>query len=108
MIPKATLVTPERTKLRITRGDSWELASWRATRVRVNTTPRKVSVEDAMMPRKPAASPGATKKPVRQAAGTPSVRASTVSTASTAPATSSIAGMTQNRSRIRSRAHSTR
>ena len=108
MIPKATLVTPERTKFRITRGDSWELASWRATRVRVNTTPRKVSVDDAMMPRKPAASPGVTEKPVRQAAGTPSVRACTVRTASTAPATSSTAGMTQNRSRIRSRAHSTR
>ncbi len=108
MIPKATLVTPERTKLRITRGDSWELASCRATSVSVNTTPRNVSVEDAMMPRKPAASPGPTEKPLRQAAGTPIWRASTVSTASTAPDTSSTAGMTQNRSRTRSRVHSRR
>ena len=46
--PNAVLVTAERTKVRITLGDSCELASCRATRVIAKTTPTKVSIEEAM------------------------------------------------------------
>ena len=46
--PKAVLVTSDRTKVRMTRGESWELASWSPTRVIAKTTPTKVSIEDAI------------------------------------------------------------
>ena len=46
--PNATLVTPERTKVRITRGESCELASWCPTRVIAKTTPTNVSMEAAI------------------------------------------------------------
>ena len=46
--PNAVLVTAERTKVRITRGDSCELASCSATSVIAKTTPTNVSIEEAM------------------------------------------------------------
>ena len=46
--PKAVLVIADRTNVRMTRGDSCELASWSPTSVIAKTTPTKVSIEDAI------------------------------------------------------------
>ena len=48
--PNATLVTPDRTNVRITRGESCELASCRPTRVIAKTTPTNVSIDEAITP----------------------------------------------------------
>src|SRR5215212_9592691 len=61
--PKASFVTLDRTNVRITRGDSWELANCKATRVIVKTTPTKVSIDAAMMPRSASAEPALTGRP---------------------------------------------
>jgi hypothetical protein len=65
-MPKASLVTPDRTNIRSTRGDSCELASCSATSVSVKTTPTKVSVDGAMIPSSADASPESTGTPPRQ------------------------------------------
>ena len=61
--PKASFVMPDRTNVRITRGESWALASWRATSVIVKTTPTKVSIDAAMMPKSASAEPALTGRP---------------------------------------------
>src|SRR6266851_1655355 len=48
-VPKANLGIGERTKLRSTRGDNWELASCSATSVIEKTTPTKVSMAAAIV-----------------------------------------------------------
>jgi hypothetical protein len=107
-MPKAALVTPDLTNIRSTRGESWELASCRATRVSVKTTPRNVSVDVATIPRTLAASPGLTGGPTRRATGTPRLRALTVTAARPAPATRNRAGITQKLSASRSAAQARR
>ena len=104
-VPNATRVMPDRTNVLITRGDSCELASCRETRVRVNTTPRKVSVAPAMLSRKPLPQDASAGRPPRECHRAPP---SAVSTASPVPATSRTAGITQNRPRIHSPAQRTR
>ena len=66
-MPKASLVTPDRINVLMTRGDACELASWRATSVSVKTTARNVRVAEAMMPSTVAASPESTCGPVGSA-----------------------------------------
>ena len=106
--PKATFVMPDRTNVRITRGESWALASWRATSVIVKTTPTKVSIDAAMMPKSASAELALTGRPPPTAAS-PGIE-STLETANptATPATSSAVGTTQNRSRTHSCASTTR
>src|SRR5580693_2617221 len=93
------------TNVLITRGDSCELASCKATRVSVNTTPRKVSVAAAMFSRKPLLQLASAGKPP-QPPSAPGPAA--ISTASPVPKASSTAGTTQNRSRTHSAAQRSR
>src|SRR4051812_30715232 len=50
-VPNASFGTGDRTKLRRTRGDTWELASCRATSVTEKTTPTNVSIAAAIVER---------------------------------------------------------
>ncbi len=104
-MPNATLVMPDLTNVLITLGDSCELASCSATRVSVNTTPRKVSVAAAMLSRKPLLQLASAGKPPQEPTN-PGPAA--VSTASPVPRASSTAGITQNRSRTHSPAQRSR
>jgi hypothetical protein len=61
--PKGKLRDARSDAMRITRGESWALASWRATSVMVKTTPTKVSIDAAMMPRSASAEPALTGRP---------------------------------------------
>ena len=89
-------------KVRITRGDSWELASCRPTSVIAKTTPTKVSIEEAITCSRAPAVLGRTVLPRSQSEGRPSRSGRDTATAiSTLPAIRA-SGMDQNRSRTHS------
>jgi hypothetical protein len=102
------LVTPDRTNIRTTRGESWELASCSATSVSVNTTPRNVSVDDATMPSTLEVSPALTRGPTRSSPPRPRLPALAVTAARPAPTASSSAGTGQKLSASRSWAQARR
>ena len=101
-MPKAALVTPERTKVRITRGESWELASCRPTRVIAKTTPTKVSIDEAITCSMVSAVLIRTTRPRSQSVPRPSRSGRHTTTAVSTPATTSTAGIDQKRSRTHS------
>ncbi len=101
-MPKAVLVTFERTNVRMTRGESCELASWRPTRVIAKTTPTKVSMEDAITSSIVFAVRIRTTWPRSQLAGRPSRSGRDTTTARSTPASTRAAGIDQNRSRTHS------
>ena len=57
-VPSATLVDVARTNVRVTRGENCWLASWSATSVIENTTPRNVRIAVAIVARMSLAAPG--------------------------------------------------
>src|SRR5215211_2543013 len=106
--PNASFVMPDRTKVRITRGDSWALANCRATSVIVKTTPTKVSIDAAIMPRSASAEPALTGKPP-PTLSTPGIESALETATPTAsPAASNAVGTTQNRSLTHSWTSTTR
>ena len=104
--PKAVLVIAERTNVRMTRGDSCALASWRATSVIAKTTPTKVSIEDAITCSSAFAVLGRATLPSPQSSGRPNSSGAETTTPISTPATISARGIDQNRSRTHS-AHRT-
>jgi hypothetical protein len=101
-------VIPDRTNVRITRGESWALANWRATSVIVKTTPTKVSIDAAMMPRSASAEPALTGRPPPTLSSPGIESAIETATPTAIPATSNAVGTTQNRSRSHSCASTNR
>ncbi len=101
-MPNAVLVTPERTKVRITRGESCELASCRPTRVIAKTTPTKVSIDEAITCSIVSAVWIRTTRPRSQSVPKPSRSGRHTTTAVSTPATTRTAGIDQKRSRTHS------
>jgi hypothetical protein len=100
--PNASFVVPDLTKVRITRGDSWALANWSATSVIVKTTPSKVSIDAAIMPRIASAEAALTGSPP-PTLSIPGIESALETASPTAiPAISNVVGTTQNRSRTHS------
>ena len=100
--PNATLVTPDRTNVRITRGESCELASCRPTRVIAKTTPTKVSIDEAITPSMVSAVEVLIVRPRPQSAGSPTTWGCATTTATSTPPTTSSRGMNQKPSRTHS------
>ena len=100
--PKAVLVTFDRTNVRMTRGESCELASWSPTRVIAKTTPTKVSMEDAITCSIVFAVRIRTTWPRSQSVGRPSRSGRETTTAMSTPASTRATGIDQNRSRTHS------
>ena len=100
--PKAVFVTPDRTNVRMTRGESWALASWSPTRVIAKTTPTKVSIEDAITCSNVFAVRALTMWPRSQSTGRPSRPGRETTTAMRMPASTRATGIDQNRSRTHS------
>src|SRR5215212_3750026 len=106
--PNASLVTPDRTNVRITRGESCALANCKATSVIVKTTPTNVSIDAAMMPKSDSAEPALTGRPP-PALSSPAIESALeTATPTPTPATSNAVGTTQNRSRTHSLASTIR
>src|SRR6188472_419476 len=100
--PNAIFVIAERTNVRMTRGDSCELASWSPTRVIAKTTPTKVSIDDAITCSIVSAVRIRTTRPRSQSVGSPSRSGLQTTTAVSTPASTRTAGIDQNRSRTHS------
>ena len=100
--PNASLVTPDRTNVRMTRGESCELASCRPTRVIAKTTPTNVSIDEDITPSMVSAVEVRTVLPRPQSGGSPTTSGCATTTAVRTPPRTSSRGMNQNRSRTHS------